>query len=104
MEDPLGGQTPAGRARLVEQLDRMTEKGQVTAEEAGRIRSAADADAFDAAVLAVRVRHARARLDGAVERGDMSPQEADENLAALERGEHPKGLRSHLRRLEHRQR
>jgi hypothetical protein len=97
--DPFGDQTPAGRQRLVQQLDRMVDKGQVTATEAERIRSANDPTEFDTAVIDVRLRHAGDRMSAAVHSGQMTQQEADDNLERLRRGEHPKGLRSHLRKL-----
>jgi polyhydroxyalkanoate synthesis regulator phasin len=97
--DPFGDKTKAGRQRLVQQLDRMVERGQVTKEEADRMRSAGNPDEFDAAVIGVRLRHAGARLDEAVVTGQMTRQEADENLEKLRQGEHPRALRSHLRKL-----
>ena len=100
--DPLGDGTPAARARLVKQLDRMIERGQVTAEEAARIREADNDHDFDAAVLVVRLRHAGARIGAAVERGQMTAEEAENNLEKLRRGEHPRALRSHLRKLAQR--
>jgi hypothetical protein len=55
--DPRSDRTTAGQQRLVSQLDRMVERGQVTAEG------------------------------------------AEANLKKLRQGEHPKRLRSHLRKL-----
>ena len=61
------------RERLLKQLDKMVESGRVTETEAAQLRTAADPGEFDRAVRAIRVRH--------------------------ERGEHPKSLRAHLRKL-----
>jgi hypothetical protein len=97
--DPFGDRTRAGRQRVVSQLDRMVERGQLTGDEADRIRAAGDPVEFDAAVIAVRLRHAGARMEAAIESGQMSREEADDNLDKLRRGEHPKALRSHLRKL-----
>ncbi|MGH9077646.1 MAG: hypothetical protein ACRDY0_09390 [Acidimicrobiales bacterium] len=85
--------------RLLERLDRMVEKGQVTAEEAGRLRAAETDGDFDAAVVAIRGRHAGVRLSAAVDAGQMSQAEDDANLERIRRGEHPRGLRAHVARL-----
>jgi hypothetical protein len=97
--DPLSNRTPAGRQRLVQQLDRMVARRQVTPEEAQQLRAANDPASFDAAVVAIRLRHAGARLTAAVESGQMTQEEADDNLHRLRQGEHPRALRSHLRKL-----
>jgi hypothetical protein len=49
-------------------------------------------------VVGIRTRHARARLDAAVEAGRMKQAEADANLEQLQKGEHPRELRGHLRK------
>jgi hypothetical protein len=87
------------RKRLLERLDHMVEAGQVTAEEAGRLRSAMTDAEFDAATVAIRTRHASASMSAAVEAGDMTQVEADTNLARVRNGEHPRGLRAHVARL-----
>jgi hypothetical protein len=87
------------RRRLLERLDHMVESGQVTAAEGERLRAAQTDDAFDAAVVSIRSRHAVARLSAAVESGQMSQGEADTNLERIRKGEHPRGLRAHLARL-----
>jgi hypothetical protein len=89
---------PANRKRLMEQLDRLVKSGQVTAEEATALRGATNAEDFEAAVLGIRTRHARARFDAAVEAGQMTQAEADANLEHIRKGEHPRGLRGHLRK------
>ena len=87
------------RSGLLARLARMVEQGQVTQAEAERFRTAPDAAAFEAAELAVRLRHAGTRLSAAVAGGTMSQAEADATLERLRQGEHPQGLRSHLRKL-----
>jgi hypothetical protein len=87
------------RQRLLERLDRVVRSGQVTDQEATRLRQAESDSEFQAAVAAIRSRHAGARLSAAVEAGQMSQSEADANLERIRRGEHPKGLRAHLGRL-----
>jgi len=57
------------RERLLEQLGRMVETGRVTETEAARLRAATDSDEFDDAARDIRVRHAGAHLDAAVEGG-----------------------------------
>lgn len=84
------------RGRLVERLDHMVEAGRVTEDEAGRLRAANGPAEFDDVVRAIRVRHATARLDAAVEDGEMSEEEADGLLVRLRNGEHPRSLRAHL--------
>jgi len=100
MNEDLGNQSgPAGRRRLIESLDRMVEAGRVTEQEAAQLRASVEPDEFDTAVRKIRVRHAGPRLAAAVESGNMTAEEADDYLERLARGEHPKGLRAHLRRL-----
>ena len=83
--------------RILQQLDKMVASGQMTSEEADRLRKTQGTPEFEAAMLDVRLRHAGERLDSAVSEGQMSRQEADEQLERLRRGEHPKGLRARLR-------
>ena len=87
------------RKRLLERLDHMVESGQVTAEEAGRMRTAATDAEFDAATVAIRTRHASASMSAAVEAGQMTQAEADANLSRIRNGEHPRGLRAHVAKL-----
>jgi CHASE3 domain sensor protein len=87
------------RKRLLERLDHMVESGQVTAEEAGRLRSATTDAEFEAATVAIRTRHASASMSAAVEAGQMTQAEADANLAGVRNGEHPRGLGAHVARL-----
>ena len=83
--------------RILHQLDKMVASGQMTPEEAERLREAQGKPGFEAAVMEVRLRHAGEQLDSAVSAGQMSQQEADDQLDRLRRGEHPKGLRARLR-------
>jgi len=83
--------------RILQQLDKMVASGQVTPGEAERLRKAQGKPEFEAAVLDVRLRHAGERLHSAVSAGQMSRQEADDQLDKLRRGEHPTGLRARLR-------
>jgi hypothetical protein len=90
---------PKNRDRLLKRLDHMVRSGQVTAEEATDLRAAANAEDFEAAVVGIRTRHARARLDAAVEAGRMKRAEADASMEQLQKGEHPRELRGHLRKI-----
>ena len=83
--------------RIIQQLDKMVVSGQVTPEEAERLRKAQGKPEFEAAVLDVRLRHAGERIHSAVSAGQMSQQEADDQLDRLRKGEHPRGLRARLR-------
>jgi len=83
--------------RILQQLDKMVGSGQMTPQEAERLRGAQGKPEFEAVVLDVRLRHAGERLHAAVSAGQMSQQEADDQLDRLRRGEHPKGLRARLR-------
>jgi polyhydroxyalkanoate synthesis regulator phasin len=84
--------------RIIKPLDKMVQTGQMTADEAQSIRNAEGTPAFEEALLDVRLRHAATRLDGAVADGEMTRDEADEQLQRLREGEHPKGLRARLSR------
>jgi hypothetical protein len=83
--------------RILRQLDKMVASGQVTPEEAERLRETQGKPEFEAAMLDVRLRHAGERLKAAVGEGRISQQEADNQLERLRNGEHPKGLRARLR-------
>ncbi len=75
----------------------MVEHGRVTEAEAARLRAATDDEGFEAGMRAIRARHAGAKLDAAVEAGQMTRGEADANLERLRNGEHPGALREQLR-------
>jgi hypothetical protein len=80
--------------RIIQQLDRMVASGRITETEAAELRTTEGTPRFAAAVGAVRVRHAGAHLQAAVDAGEMSQAEADASLAQLRGGEHPKGSRA----------
>jgi regulator of replication initiation timing len=97
--DDFAPTVPKNRKRLLERLDDMVQSGQVTAEEAADLRSATRATDYEAAALRIRIRHARARLEAAVEAGQMTPAEASANMECIRKGEHPRSLRAHLRKI-----
>jgi hypothetical protein len=84
-------------ARIVEQLDKMVASGRMTQAEAENLRTAQGTPDFEVALGAIRARHASAYLEAAVEAGEMTPQDAEDQSQRLLRGEHPKGLRARLR-------
>ena len=88
-----------GHERLLKQLDKMVASGRVTGMEAARLRAASGSDEFDQAARDIRIRHAREHLNAAVEGGQMTQEEADAHVEGLQRGEHSKSLRAHLRSL-----
>ncbi|MHB8340312.1 MAG: hypothetical protein ACYDB7_03960 [Mycobacteriales bacterium] len=97
MDDaPENLSSPRRTRRLIEQADKMVRSGRLTTEEATRLRAARSGDEVEQVVRDIRVRHAGARLDTAVAEGGMSRGEAEAFLDRLRRGEHPRGLRSHL--------
>jgi polyhydroxyalkanoate synthesis regulator phasin len=97
--DDFAPTMPKNRERLVERLDHMVQSGQVTAEEASELRSATNAADYDAAVVRVRARHAQARFDAAIVAGQMTQAEASANMERILKGEHPRSLRAHLRKI-----
>jgi hypothetical protein len=98
MDDTADGNWPGqDQQRILQQLDRMVSAGRVSPQEAERLRAAADADEFEAAMGDVRARHAGADLDAAVADGHLTQPEADDLLRRLRRGEHAPGLRKNLR-------
>jgi hypothetical protein len=97
--DDVAPTTPNKRKRLLERLDHMVRSGQVTEEEAINLRASVNDEDYEAAVVGIRTRHARARLDVAVDAGQMTPAEASANLEQIQKGEHPRGLRAHLRKI-----
>jgi hypothetical protein len=71
--------------------------GRITEDEAAQLRASEGTPEFDAAVGAIRARHAGAQMEGAIADGEMSQEEADGYLDRLRNGEHPRGLRARLR-------
>ncbi|HEY2437382.1 MAG TPA: hypothetical protein VGH93_09380 [Solirubrobacteraceae bacterium] len=90
---------PRTRERLLGRLDAMIKSGRVTETEAARLRTAAEGDEFESAIVDISARHVGTRLDSAVGAGDMSRQEADAVLERVRSGEHSSALRAHLRKL-----
>ena len=97
--DDFAPTMPKNRKRLLDRLDHMIDSGQVTADEATELRAATNAEDYEAAVIRIRARHARARLDAAVEAGQMTQAEANASIERLRKGDHPRGLRAHLRKI-----
>ena len=98
-EQPDQPMTPRQRENILRGLDKMVKKGQMTKDEADRLREATDPEEFEVAVRTVRARHTSKRLDGAVKDGSMTKEEADDVLERIQKGEHSRSLRSHLRHL-----
>ena len=96
--DQANGLDAKRRAQIVAGLDRMVVSGRMTAVEAERIRTAADPGAFEEALRAVRVRHAREQLGVALDDDQLPQEAADEVLERLGKGEHSSTLRAELRR------
>jgi len=71
-------------------VTKMAKAGRVTAEEADRVSSAANAEELERAVGEIRARHARVRLDTDVAEGRMTESEADLFIERLKRGEDPR--------------
>src|SRR5262245_5227728 len=82
------------RDRLLGRLDRIVQTGRMTEAEANRIRSARSADEFNAVARDIRVRHAKADLDRAVEAGTLARADADAILEQVALGEHRASLRA----------
>lgn len=64
----------------------MLARGRITPDEAARVRAAADERERQAALTAIRLRHATARADTAVGEGRISRRDADEALGLLALG------------------
>ena len=84
------------RDRVLEHLDSMVASGRVTEPEAVRLREARDPTVFGAVLRDIRVRHAEASFEAAVEDGRVGRGEADAVLERMRRGEHSRSLRGHL--------
>jgi len=82
--------------RIIRQLDRMVDSGQLTEQEATRLRATEGTPEFEQVVATVRARHAEIRMVPAVAAGEMSQAEADAFLDQLRSGAHPNGLRARL--------
>ena len=84
--------------RIMEQLDKMVASGRITADEAAQLRATEGTSEFDAAVAAIRARHAQAHTDRAVGDGRMSEEEAEGYLERVRGGEHSRELRTAIKR------
>lgn len=105
MDEPLNPDTSAKRRkRLLERADQMAKSGRLTDQEAERLRSAARPAEFDEVIRSIRVRHAGARLDAAVEDGGVTREEANGFLDRLRRGDHSAALRAQVQKLRPRNR
>lgn len=82
--------------RILGRLDKMIAAGRITEPEAARLRATVGTAEFDAAMGAIRARHAGPAMDGAVRSGEITQEDADRYLERLRSGEHPKGLRARL--------
>ena len=96
MGDEATGDFPGkDQNKVLGQLDRMVSAGRVTSQEAERLRAAGTPAAFEAAMGAIRARHAGATLDAAVADGQLTQPEADELEQRIRAGDHSAGLRQH---------
>ncbi len=75
----------------------MLAAGRITPEEAASVRLAEDDRARESALGAIRLRHARERVQVAVVSGEMSEGDAAAFLERVANGEEPKALRALLR-------
>ena len=82
--------------RIIAQIDKMVESGRITQDEAAQLRATEGTAAFDAAVGAIRARHASTQMEAAIAEGEMSSEDAAGYLERLRNGEHPQGLRARL--------
>ncbi len=82
--------------RIIKQLDKMVATERMTEAEAAHLRETAGTPGFDAAMGAVRARHASAQMDSAIRSGELTQEEADAYLDRLRNGDHPQGLRARL--------
>jgi len=94
-KDGIGGH---GAGRWQTRLDKMLAAGRITAAEAASVRLADDEGAREAALGAIRLRHARERVQVAVDSDQMSESDAAAFLERVANGEEPKALRALLRR------
>lgn len=74
----------------------MQAAGRITSDEADRVGSAIDDTERRAAVMAIQMRHARARVDGAVAERRLTRSEADDVLRRLALGDDPKVVHRRL--------
>ena len=94
-KDGIGGH---GAGRWQTRLDKMLAAGRITAAEAASVRLADDEGAREAALGAIRLSHARERVQVAVDSDQMSENDAAAFLERVANGEEPKALRALLHR------
>jgi len=85
-------------AVLDKRLTKMVAAGRLTEEEAKRMRAASTASEREEAARTVQMRHARSRLEEAVDSGRLTPAEAEAFVERLDRGEDVSILRGVRRR------
>ena len=78
-------------------LDKMLAAGRITPEEAASVSLAEDDRARESALSAIRLRHARERVQVAIDSDQMSESDAAAFLERVANGEEPKALRALLR-------
>ena len=83
-------QAPPAGPRLEGHLARLVTAGRITADDAARVRAAADGGDLEGELRRIRLAHVRARLDAAVLDGRMSDDEAAEVIARVEADEDPR--------------
>jgi hypothetical protein len=101
MNENQGNEHENQAGRLARSADKLLASGHITEDEASRLQ-AAGADGAEEVERDIRVRHATAALNAAVEEGRMTAEEAEGYLRRLRSGEHSKSLRSHLRQFRRR--
>ena len=89
-----------GGARLVGRLDKMVQAGRLTEEDAERLRAAANSGQLDDAVREIQLKHARERVNTALENGRLTQEEARAIFDRLAKGEDLRFLRGLLRGIE----
>jgi hypothetical protein len=99
-ENPRHSEVRVSKNPVLRQLNKLHSSGRITSAEADAIESAKDDEAMHSARLSIRTRHAGAQLDAAVADGSVSRADADALLSRVKGGEHSRGLRSHINRLQ----
>jgi polyhydroxyalkanoate synthesis regulator phasin len=89
-----------GGARLIGRLDKMVQAGRLTEEDAERLRAAANSGQLDDAIREIQLKHARERVNTALENGRLGQEEARAIFDRLAKGEDPRFLRGLLHGIE----
>jgi hypothetical protein len=82
------------RPRLDARLSRLVAAGRITADDADRVRAAADAGDAEPELQRVRLAHARALVDAAVRAGRLSPDDGAAVMSRFEANHDPRPLRT----------